>query len=83
MRKTEPTFEQLFEELEMTVQKLEAGNLTLDESMALYERGLKLAQQCNARLDSAELRIKELAPALAGGLEADADDGRVDEEESD
>ena len=83
MRKTEPTFEQLFEELEMTVQKLEAGNLTLDEAMALYEQGLKLARQCNARLDSAELRIKELAPALAGEFEAEGDDGPVDEEESD
>ncbi len=64
MRKKDPSFEELFEELETTVQKLEEGNLTLDESLALYERGMQLAKQCGEQLDRAELRIKELAPAL-------------------
>ena len=73
MRKKEASFEQLYAELEATVQKLEAGNLTLDESLTLYEQGLQLARQCNTQLDEAELRITELAPA--------ADDGPADEEE--
>ncbi len=80
MRKKEPSFEQLFEELEATVQKLEAGNLTLDESLTLYDHGMRLAKQCNAQLDSAELRIKELVPAEEGELELEADDEPVDEE---
>lgn len=58
-----PSFEQLYTELETTIERLEAGNLTLDEALALYERGMELAKQCNAMLDSAELRIQELAPA--------------------
>ncbi len=62
MRKKQDSFEQLFQELETTVEKLEAGNLTLDESLALYERGMLLARQCGEQLDQAELRIKELAP---------------------
>jgi exodeoxyribonuclease VII small subunit len=57
------TFEQAYRELEETVQKLEAGNLPLEEALALYQRGMALAQYCNRQLDSAELRIKTLAPS--------------------
>lgn len=68
MGKKDPSFEQLFKELEATVQKLEAGNLALDESLALYERGMELAKACNERLDRAELRIRELAPSVDGQI---------------
>jgi exodeoxyribonuclease VII small subunit len=71
MGKKDPSFEQLFEELEATVQKLEAGNLTLDESLALYEQGMQLARRCSEQLDRAELRIKELAPAAVASLESE------------
>ena len=57
------TYEQAFSELETTVQKLEAGNLPLDEAIALYQRGMALAQHCGAKLDNAELSIKAIAPA--------------------
>jgi exodeoxyribonuclease VII small subunit len=57
------SFEQAYCELEETVQKLEAGNLPLEEALALYQRGMALAQHCNRQLDSAELRIKTLAPS--------------------
>jgi exodeoxyribonuclease VII small subunit len=56
------SFESLFRELESTVAKLEAGDLALDESLALFQRGMDLAKECGARLDAAELRIKELVP---------------------
>jgi exodeoxyribonuclease VII small subunit len=58
------TFEQAFGELETTVQRLEAGDLTLEEAIALYERGMRLAQRCTDTLDAAELQVQELA--LAG-----------------
>jgi exodeoxyribonuclease VII small subunit len=58
------TFEQAFGELEATVQRLEAGDLTLEEAIALYERGMRLAQRCTDTLDAAELQVQELA--LAG-----------------
>ncbi len=56
------TFEQAFGELEEAVQKLEAGGLTLEESLALFERGQALAARCNVRLDEAELTIEQLSP---------------------
>lgn len=58
----ELSFEQLYGSLEATIHKLEGGNLSLDEALALYERGMELARQCNAMLDKAELRIQELSP---------------------
>ena len=57
------SFEEAFAELEEVVQQLEAGDLTLDQSMALFERGVALATRCNAQLDAAELRVRQLVPA--------------------
>ena len=56
-------FEQAYSELEETVQKLEAGNLPLEEAIALYRRGMALAEHCSLQLDKAELSIKALAPS--------------------
>jgi exodeoxyribonuclease VII small subunit len=57
----ELSFEEAFRDLEETVQRLEAGDLTLEESIALFERGQALAQHCSAALDQAELRVSQLA----------------------
>ena len=65
------TFEQAFSKLEETVQKLEAGNLPLEEALALYEQGMTLAKQCGLQLDNAELSIKSLMPS--GELVAELD----------
>jgi len=80
MPRKEASFEQLFHELEKTVEQLEAGNLTLDESLALYERGMELAKQCGERLDRAELRIRELAPVRSEQVALDEFDD-LDEED--
>jgi exodeoxyribonuclease VII small subunit len=58
----ELTFEEAFAELEATVQKLEEGGATLDESLALFERGQELAAYCGAQLDAAELKIRQITP---------------------
>jgi exodeoxyribonuclease VII small subunit len=55
------TFEEAYRELEATVQRLEAGDLTLDEAIALYERGMRLARHCSDTLDAAELQVQQLA----------------------
>ena len=55
------TFEQAFAELEDIVSQLESGDLPLEDSVTLYERGQKLARLCGALLDSAELRGQQLA----------------------
>jgi exodeoxyribonuclease VII small subunit len=54
------TFEQAFEELDAIVKQLEAGELSLDESLALYERGQALAARCQRLLETAELKIQTL-----------------------
>lgn len=57
---SELAFEQALRELEETVTKLEVGELTLDESLALFERGQKLAERCNDLLEKASLRVEQL-----------------------
>ena len=65
------SFEQLFHELEATVAKLEAGDLSLDESLALFQRGMELSKKCGEMLDHAELRIKELVPQANGEVDVE------------
>ena len=57
------SFEQAYQELEETVQKLEAGDLPLADALALYQRGVALAQHCGVQLDEAELSIQALTPS--------------------
>jgi len=71
----QPHFEGLYAELEETVRRLEAGDLTLDESLALFERGTDLAEQCNNLLDSAELRVRQLATRPDGSTESEPFEG--------
>ena len=54
------SFEAAFGELEVTVQRLETGELTLEEAIALYERGMRLARRCSEALDAAELQVRQL-----------------------
>ena len=53
-------FEEASKELEATVQRLEAGDSNLEESIALYEQGMLLAKHCSDLLDKAELQVEEL-----------------------
>jgi len=71
----EQSFEQLYTELEATVRRLETGDLPLAESLALFERGTALAEQCNALLDQAELRVRQLTTRPNGTLEAEPFEG--------
>jgi exodeoxyribonuclease VII small subunit len=74
----EMTYEQAFRELETVVQKLEAGELPLEEALGLFERGQALAGRCSQLLDQAELRLKQLVPDEAGGYAEE--DLKVEEE---
>ncbi|MGD2148844.1 MAG: exodeoxyribonuclease VII small subunit [Anaerolineae bacterium] len=56
------TFEAAFAELEQTVTKLESGGLTLEESLAVFERGRNLAAHCSQKLEEAELQVKQITP---------------------
>jgi exodeoxyribonuclease VII small subunit len=65
------TFEHVYRELEETVRLLDAGGQTLDESIALYEKGMRLARRCQELLDAAELRIVTLQQMFSANGAAD------------
>jgi exodeoxyribonuclease VII small subunit len=56
----ELTFEQAREQLEEIVRRLEDGRTSLDDALALWERGEALYEICRAKLDGAEARVEEL-----------------------
>lgn len=60
------SFEEAMRELEATVGKLETGEATLEESIALYERGAALRAHCEARLREAEERVEKITLAANG-----------------
>ena len=63
----EPTFEALYARLEEVSTRLEAGNLPLEESVTLYEEGMRLSQQCQAMLAQVEQRIEMLRETYEDG----------------
>jgi exodeoxyribonuclease VII small subunit len=66
------TFEDALRALEDVVRKLETGEVPLDDSINLYERGEKLRKHCQARLDAAQARIEKIVQGpdgKAAGLE--------------
>jgi len=54
-------FEKSLDELEQLVQRMEQGELSLDESLKAYERGVALYRRCQGALEQAELKVKLLA----------------------
>ncbi len=55
------TYEQAYTELEAVVSALETGEQSLDEALALFERGQGLARHCAELLDKAELKVQKLS----------------------
>ena len=74
-------FESALSELESLVKTLEDGNLTLEQSLELFERGVELSRYCHTRLEEAEKRIEILteqgearpAPAALGDSTSESD----------
>jgi exodeoxyribonuclease VII small subunit len=58
---TEPSFEAAQAELERIVERLEQGHASLDEALALWERGEELYAYCRSKLDGAQGKVEELA----------------------
>ena len=56
----DPSFEELLNKLEDIAGKLDAGGLSLNESLTLFEEGMQLSKKCSELLDSAELKIQKL-----------------------
>ncbi|MCD9086530.1 exodeoxyribonuclease VII small subunit [Stenotrophomonas sp. SY1] len=71
-------FEQSLDELEQLVEKMEAGDLSLEQSLTAYERGVGLYRQCQQALEQAELRVRLLTdpaqPDKSEPFESSGDD---------
>lgn len=78
-RKKAVNFEEALEELEGLVEQMEDGDLSLEESLAAFEKGVRLARECQEALKQAEQRVQVLLQQngeeqLAPFAEDDADD---------
>jgi exodeoxyribonuclease VII small subunit len=62
-----PPFEQSLSELEAIVAALERGEMTLEESLAAFERGVTLTRTCRAALEAAEQRVRILTESRPEG----------------
>ena len=60
------SFEDALRELERVVRQLESGDVPLDMSITLYERGEELRKHCQARLDAAQARIEKIVTGADG-----------------
>ena len=81
-----PSFEEQLAELEKLVDQLERGDLTLEQSVTLFERGVHLSDACKAQLSAAESRIQVLlhpeqkGPVRVEELALAVEEGEGDEE---
>lgn len=66
-----PSFEQRLEELESVVARLEAPEVPLEQAMQLFERGMKLSEECRRQLAEAEMKVEMLLERGAAAVPAD------------
>jgi exodeoxyribonuclease VII small subunit len=80
-----PGFEEALAQLEAIVDRLEAGTLSLEESLAAFEQGIGLVRQLTTTLDSVERKVEVLLRENGGGLRlravAEEDDAEDDGED--
>jgi exodeoxyribonuclease VII small subunit len=67
----EPSFEEALGRIEEIVERLEQGDLALDESLRLFQEGVDLSRRCQAVLDDAQRKIEQLVRAADGTLRAE------------
>jgi exodeoxyribonuclease VII small subunit len=75
-------FEAALSRLELIVEKLDDGNLSLAESIALFKEGTALAKRCRTLLAQAELAVKEALGDIRGDETPSEHEDALDEEES-
>ena len=72
----EVDFESALKELETLVSRMESGELSLDESLKAFERGIELTRKCQSSLEAAELRVQ----TLTKDKELEDSDPKIDEQ---
>jgi len=76
----EMKFEDALKKLEKIVSDLESGDLALDDSLKKYEEGVKLAQFCSKKLESARKKVEILVKSGSGKKENRVEDFRIPKE---
>jgi exodeoxyribonuclease VII small subunit len=76
-------FESALEELESVVEQLESGDLSLEDSLAAFEKGVGLVKYCNQKLSEVEKKVELLIKDKEGRLQLKLLDSLADHEEKD
>jgi exodeoxyribonuclease VII small subunit len=66
------SFEESLAELETIVRQLEQGDVELEQSIAIYERGAELKKHCETRLKAAELKVEQIVQGAGGEVTTEA-----------
>lgn len=80
-RESNKKFESALEDLESIIEQLESGDLSLDDSLAAFEKGVGLVKYCNQKLNEVESKIELLMKDKEGRLKLKALNSIADEEE--
>jgi len=86
MAKKDPqdkAFDAALEELEGVVEQLESGDLSLEDSLAAFEKGVGLVKYCNQKLSEVERKVEVLVKDKEGKLQLKLLDAMADDEEND
>ncbi|MGB7946464.1 MAG: exodeoxyribonuclease VII small subunit [Candidatus Binatia bacterium] len=86
MAKRDPqdkAFDAALEELEGVVEQLESGDLSLEDSLAAFEKGVGLVKYCNQKLSEVERKVEVLVKDKEGKLQLRLLDAMADDEEND
>lgn len=73
------TFEQALKRLEEITHDLEGGDTPLDESLKMYEEGMKLIEFCSSKLNEAQKKIQQLSKTVNKGFTLDSFDENIQE----
>jgi len=79
MRRSPVDFEKKLNRLEKIVEEMEAGDLSLDKSLKIFEEGIKLSRECHEQLDQAEQKVQTLLEVSADGSAVTEDFEDVEE----
>ncbi len=78
----QPSFEESLDRIEEIVERLESGDLPLDESLSLFQEGVALSRRCQKTLDEAEKKIEELVRLADGSLALEPLEDGLDPDDS-
>lgn len=68
-KKSSPSFEEALQKLESLVEKMESGDISLEQSLEWFEEGIRLVKSCRKQMENAEQKVQSLIKDSEGKLE--------------